>query len=277
MRMTTEIRALLAKRGIRPSKKVGQNFLVDEKVVAREIEEAEIKPHENVLEIGPGPGTITFDIAKRAKAVYVIEKDKRLAAVLKEEMEKRGTKNVELIIGDALKAKWPPFDKLVANIPYQISSGVIERLGKSGKPAVLVLQKEFAERLVAEPGEPAYSRITILARYFFTPVIVELVSRAAFWPQPEVDSAIVKFYPRKTRPEVFDEAFFFKVVKALFSHPNKTAGNALYAARRDFEIGKEKADELKGGMPLREKRVFNLEMQDLVDIANWLFEKMTKK
>lgn len=295
------LKAILLKAGLRPKKKWGQHFLVDSGVIALEIQEAEIKSSETVLEIGPGLGALTKELACHAKFVFAIERDKSLAAALKKELTASGVSNVEIAEGDALRVDWPSFDKLVANIPYQISSGVIERLGraqasqKSQQPqhgretqpsspiavtpsplAVLILQKEFAERLVAKEGEKNYGRITVLARFYFTPVLLQKIPASAFWPQPEVDSALVKLFPRRARPKVADERFFFAVVKALFQHPNQKAGKAFLHSRKEFSLGKDEAAPLGKKMPHAEKKVFQMSLEELAEAADYLLSKLPK-
>lgn len=263
-----KVSELCAKYGIKPSKKLGQHFLIDRNVIRREVEEAEIKENETVLEIGPGLGFLTKELVKKARKVVAIEKDKKLIEILKNEL--KDAKNVEIMQGDALRVKWPSFDKCVANIPYQISSGVIENLGKKQKFSILILQKEFAERLIAEAGKENYSRLTILARYFFTPVIVLDVPRNAFCPQPEVDSAMVKLYPKKSKPNVKDEKFFFLLTRALFNHPNQNVAKAFIHSRHEFRLSKEKAQEIARSLPLREKKVYHLSLDEIAQISNHL-------
>lgn len=266
----SEIKQLLTKHSLAARKALGQHFLIDDAIIGREVEEAEIKKNEIVLEIGPGLGVLTKELAARAKRVIAIERDKKLAAVLKAELEAVRIKNVEIFIGDALKIEWPRFDKLVANLPFQISSGVIERLGEYQKLAVVILQREFAERLIAEAGSEDYGRIAVLARYHFTPVLLQTIPPHAFWPQPEVSAALVKLYPKRVKPKVDDERLFFALVRGLFSHPNQNLAKAFVHARGELKISKENAQELAKRLPRPERRVYQLSLEELAELANLL-------
>ena len=138
------------------TKRFGQNFLVDKNIVDKEVRESGVSDKDIVLEIGPGHGALTRKLASSAKKVYAVELDKKMIESLRCGLE--GIDNVEIIEGDFLKTKVPDFDMCVSNIPYNISSGVIEVLGGLGKGGVLIVQKEFCERLVACPGSKNYSR-----------------------------------------------------------------------------------------------------------------------
>lgn len=264
------IREKLKKYNLYLDENKGQSFLDNPRILEKEVEEAEIEDNDVILEIGAGIGNLTKKLAEKAKKVYAIEKDEDLVYALKKELE--DFDNVEIIEGDALEIEFPEFDKCVSNIPYSISSEIIEKLTNYGNLSVLTLQKEFAKRLVAEPGSDNYSRITILSRFYFLPVIVEEISRENFFPEPEVDSALVKFYPRDESFGVEDEEFFFKAVKALFIHKGKKVRNAFYNSRHFFDLDKEKAKELRDKLPHSEERVFNLEIRKLCELSKKLKE-----
>lgn len=245
-----------------------QFYMDSERILDQEVEEAGIEKGDVVLEIGAGVGTLTKKLAEKAKKVYAIENDPEVVQALKEEI--KNYDNIEIIPKDALKIDFPEFDKCVSNIPYSISSEVIEKLSKYGKLSVISLQKEFAERLVAEPGSRDYSRITIRARFRFLPVMIREVSRDYFFPKPDVDSAIVKLYPRKSEFEVENEEFFFKTVKALFIHKNKKVRNSFYDSRRFFDLNKDKAKEIRDDLPNSEEKVFTLNIKELAEISKFL-------
>lgn len=263
-------------------KKLGQNFLKNFKYVELEVQEAEIKADETVLEIGPGSGILTEELLKKAKNVVAVELDKRMVVFLKEKFASElNEKKLELINADILtlheKKQIPQFDKCVSNIPYQISSSIIELLAEYQKPAVLIIQKEFADRLVANAGERDYSRLTILANYHFTPIFLHTVPKTAFSPKPKVDSAIVKLIPRNKKPEVKNEKFFFEFTKALFIHRNQNVAKSFVNSRHFFNLDKENAKQIAGQIPekYKNRKVYRLDIYELAALADWFNEKIS--
>jgi len=227
-------------------KKLGQHFLYDVKIAQKMCRAALVGHRDVVLEIGPGKGIITAELSARAKRVFAIEKDKRLAALLEGKFP-----NVKIIQGDAAKIDWPYFDKLVSNLPFQISAPVLERLFLSGKPAVLVLQKEFAARLFAKPGERDYSRLSVASRYYCTVELVGKLKPGAFKPAPKVSAVIVKIVPRRA-PFKTDKRFW-RILTKLFQHRRKTVRAALKAAHLKAEPPRE----------LERKRVYQCGLYEL--------------
>ncbi|MCK4808744.1 MAG: ribosomal RNA small subunit methyltransferase A [Candidatus Aenigmarchaeota archaeon] len=262
---------------IRPAKKLGQNFLVDKNIVKLEIKEAEVSADETVLEIGAGYGALTLELAKMAKKVIAVEIDDELVPLLEKRLAEEGLKNVDIICEDVLKAEMPPFDKCVSNIPYQISSKIIEMLGKYGEFSVLIMQKEFAERLVAQPGEKNYSRISILAQYHFIPVFVRKVGKKCFYPVPKVDSAIVKLFPRKVKPFVSDENFFFQFVKAVFIHKNQKLWKAVSHSKREMEVDKKILSELGKKLTDADVKVKDLDIDRVAAASNEMYALFKEK
>lgn len=206
-----------------PKKSLGQHWLRDREVLARIADEAELTANDVVLEIGPGLGTLTSELLRRAKKVVAVEYDDDLARKLPGQFP---GKNLEVVQGDILTfdlAKLPKAYKVVANVPYYITSKIIQHLmTATNKPAVAVLlvQKEVAQRLAAKPGD--MSILAISAQAFADVQMGEIVPAALFTPPPKVDSAVVILKSRPT--PLFDdvsEKTFFKVVKAGFSAPRK--------------------------------------------------------
>ena len=240
---------LLKNYGIRPSKKMGQNFLIDEKTFDKILEAADLSKNDIVLEIGPGIGNLTAKLAQKAKKVLAIEKDKKMCEILKKELKNQNIENVQIINEGILKinydsiAKWlNGCDyKLVSNLPYYITSAVIRKFLEFKKPPesmILMVQKEVAQRICAEPTKMSLLAISI--QFYARPKIVSYVSKKSFWPEPKVDSSIIKIIPLKTKSsEKFTEKFF-KVVKAGFSHPRKQLINNL---AKELKLEKEKTKE----------------------------------
>ncbi|MBR9680070.1 MAG: ribosomal RNA small subunit methyltransferase A [Candidatus Altiarchaeota archaeon] len=210
---------------MRALKRLGQNFLVEPAVASYMTKLAEIDKSETVLEIGPGKGIITRQLAKKAKTVYAIEKDHRLARYL------LGLpRNVELIWGDALKTEWPKTDKLVANLPFNISSKVVLRVQAPIKIAILGLQKEFAKRMIAKPGSSNYGRLSVTCNLLFDAELKKVFPSSVFEPRPEVELGIVKLVPKEL-PKNWDKLEIF--IRDLFCYPGKNTDNALKLAGFD--------------------------------------------
>lgn len=233
----SQIRLLLMQFGLMPDKRKGQHFLGDYNVLQKILQSANLSPDECALEIGSGIGTLTRALAERAKQVLTFEVDAKLIPIIQHNLQNHP--NVRLVHGDFLRENLPqlvektfggsPF-KVVANIPYSITSPILDRLfgAASGwRLAVLMVQREVAERLIAKPGTSEYSSITVFARYHSHVEIVQRVSHTVFYPPPEVDSAIVQFVPLPKRLPPDEQRFLFRVVRAAFAQRRKTLLNAL--------------------------------------------------
>ncbi len=236
--------------------------MIDEGILEREIEYADISDKDVVLEIGPGMGALTKYLVKSAGRVNAIEKDRALASLIKERFPE-----INLIEGDAMKIEWPPFDKMVSNIPYMISSPLTFKLLEYDfDVAVLTYQREFAERLVAYAGDMAYSRLSVMAYYRAEIEYLETVPRTAFRPQPKVESAIIRIKPRKEPPfHVEDTNLFEDVVRTLFSARRKMVRSALRSKYGviDTEFGDLRAE--------------GLSPEEIAEISNRVYEIMLKR
>ncbi len=229
--MKKEIKNLLKAKNILPKKRLGQNFLISEKVLEKIIAAAQLKPEDTILEIGPGIGILTKEIAQKAKKVIAVEKDLRMIDILKENL--KDFQNVEIINEDILKLReeqWPQENyKLVANLPYYITAPVIRMFLESAHPPklmVLMVQKEVGQRICAKP--PRMSKLAVFCQFFGKPEIIDIVSKKSFWPQPKVDSAIIKIVPHQSPLSSQLHQRFIKIVKAGFSHPRKQLVKNLF-------------------------------------------------
>lgn len=258
--------------GIHMSKKLGQNFLIRRSVVDEIVAAAELTAGEPVLEIGPGIGTLTQGLAQSGAAVTAIELDRRLLEVLDTTLAQYD--NVRIIHGDVLKVNIPeimnhkPF-KVVANLPYYITTPIIMSLLEMKLPIerlVVMVQREVAERMVAQPGTKAYGALSVAVQYYTEPSIVMDVPPRAFMPAPEVTSAVICCRLREKPPvEVADEKLFFRVVKAAFAQRRKTFSNTMKTTGLDKEtiasvLAKANIDGARRG------ETFSL--QELADVAN---------
>lgn len=208
--------------------KLGQHFLEDSAVISRIVDYADLRPDDRVLEIGPGPGNLTAALAARAGKVYAVEIDSDLAFQLTGRHS-----NVHVISADALKVELPHCNKIVSNLPYQISSAITYRLLlQPFERAVLMYQWEFARRLKAEPGSKEYGRLAMTAGFFCRVEILEKVSKMAFRPVPQVDSAIVRLQPREDRP-AGDASDLIRLAEGLFNNRRKKVKKGLAALGAD--------------------------------------------
>ncbi|MDO9097845.1 MAG: 16S rRNA (adenine(1518)-N(6)/adenine(1519)-N(6))-dimethyltransferase RsmA [Candidatus Methanoperedens sp.] len=202
--------------------KKDQHFLVDEQVLNRIIQYGRLNRTDTVLEIGAGYGNLTEKLAAKAGRVIAIEVDAQLAS----SFERR--ENVDIIIGDALKMEFPPFNKVIANLPYSISSPVTFKLLRyKFELGILMYQYEFAKRMVALPNCKDYGRLSIAVQYYADVEILEVVPRSAFSTPPEVNSAIIRLAPRPPPYDVKDEHFFMRFIRAAFSQRRKKLRNAI--------------------------------------------------
>lgn len=235
------LKALLEKHGFRFTKSLGQNFIIDENVLKKIVNYADITKSDFVLEIGPGAGTMTRELAERARFVAAVEIDKRLIPVLDETIGNYD--NVKIINADILKLdvkELIPSDfaaeniKIVANLPYYITTPIIMKILEEGCPfnkMVMLVQKEVAERIEASPGTKDYGALSVAVRYYARPVLVGKVSPGVFMPPPKVDSMILGLEKRETPPvEIMNKELFFKIVKAVFNQRRKTLLNALHSS-----------------------------------------------
>ena len=220
---------LRRRAGVRGDPDRDQHFLIDDRVLDRiptYLPEDADTTH--ILEIGGGTGALTDRLLRVAERVTVVERDPALAAFLREEFEAdTEAGRLEIIEGDALEVELPEFTACVANLPYGISSEITFRLLPTQRPLVLMFQREFGERMAAEPGTDDYGRLSVSAQHYADVEVVEIVPPEAFDPAPAVESAIVRLRPREPDYEVTDEAFFFDFVKALFTQRRKTIRNGI--------------------------------------------------
>ncbi len=218
--------SVLAAHDLKPKKQLGQNFLVSRTILEHIIESAQISPDDSILEIGPGLGALTAALAAKAKTVVAVEKDTRLCEILNNTL--REHRNISIIPGDILRLSPLPFTsdtapyRVIANIPYYLTGRLIRSLVSSENPPrdiVLMVQKEVAHRIVSIP--PDMNLLGVSVQYYGAARILKTVPRSAFWPVPEVDSAVIYINLEKRTKNIAEEKRFFLVAKAGFSQPRK--------------------------------------------------------
>ena len=231
-----EIKALLARHGFRFSKSMGQNFLIESWVPQDIAESSGAKEGYGVLEIGPGIGPLTKELAMRADRVVSVELDQSLLPISKETMEPYP--NSEIVSGDILKVDIPALVQekfqgltpiVCANLPYNITSPVLTALIESGcfHAITVMIQREVAQRICALPGTSEYGAFSVYCQYHTAPEILFDVPPECFLPAPKVTSSVLRMVPKEKPVEVDDEAHFFRVVRAAFAQRRKTLLNSL--------------------------------------------------
>ena len=257
------VQNLLKKYLTRPSKRLGQHFLIDEEIIKKIIEAAELKPTDIVLEIGPGVGNLTIELAKKAQKIIAIEKDVKMVEILKETL--KDYKNIEIIQNDILKDQIPKIHKIVANLPFYLTAPVIRKFLESAenKPRqmVLVVQKEVGQRICAKP--PKANLLAVSVQFYANPEIISYIPKECFWPCPKVDSAIIKITPALLRLQRAGLCkLFFRIVKAGFSHPRKQLINNL---SHGLNIDRE---EIKNW--LLENNIQPIQRAETLTVENWI-------
>jgi len=264
-----DVKNLLKKYRFLPSKRLGQNFLVNKGVLKKIIEASNLSENDTILEIGPGIGNLTLELAKIVKKVIAVEKDITLTRILNDELRIKNVKNVEVIQEDILKIQHTKYQilntkyKVVANLPYYITSPVIRKfleIENPPKEMILMVQKEVAQRICSSP--PDMSLLAVSVQFYAKPEIISYVSKNSFWPVPKVDSAILRIAPLiNTDKRLIDTDLFFKIVKAGFSQPRKQLINNL---SRGLKMKKE---EIKSW--LLENKIQPEQRAETLTIEDW--------
>lgn len=246
----------------RPKKKLGQSFLISRHVAVAEAAHADGK---NVLELGPGYGILTRELCSRAGRVIAVELDKELFLLLKHEIK---AENLVLINKDFFKAtndelELSDTDIMISNIPYSLSSSTIDFLARNRLQAVLCLQKEFVEHMLAAQDTEKYSRLSVMSQLTFRMNVIMKVSRKNFRPVPKVDSCVIYLKPLETNVSEKEAG----IINALMQHKKKSVRNAIMDAGAYLKLGK---DELKGiadSLGDSKKKLFKLTPEEILDLA----------
>jgi 16S rRNA (adenine1518-N6/adenine1519-N6)-dimethyltransferase len=236
----TQIRELLSRHGVRPSKALGQNFLTDANTARRIVRLAELQPGDRVVEVGPGLGSLTVELADTGAHVLAIELDRHLVPILEDIVEGR---DVEVVQADAVRVDWDAqlgSDQwvMVANLPYNVAATVVIRALETApmiKRFLVMVQREVGERLAAGAGDDAYGAASVKVAYYASAKVVGTVSPNVFVPRPNVESALVLMVRHEQPPvDVPDVDRLFELVRAGFATRRKTLRNTL-AGRIDAD------------------------------------------
>ena len=272
---------LVKKYNFKFSKSLGQNFLIDDSVLEDIVNGAEVNGEDFVIEIGPGVGTLTAQLLMKAKKVTSIELDNDLIPILTEELGEH--ENFNLIHNDALKVDFNEVIgdeksvKLVANLPYYVTTPIIVKLLKDGynfKSLTIMIQKEVAERINAEPNCKEYGSLSVLVQYYCDTKIVRRVAPSSFIPRPKVESIVIRL-DRLSEPRVKakDEKLMFELVRAGFNMRRKTLWNAAKA----FNLSKEDLEKAFENSGVDQKRrAETLSLQEFADLADCIYDMKNK-
>ena len=264
-----ETKQLLRTYRISPNKLLGQNFMVETSLYEKMCSYAAIESSDVVLDAGAGFGFLARFLASKCKSVIAVEKDPQVAEVLREQTKEIG--NIIVIEGDVLKAELPNFNKVIAIPPYYLSSRLTTwLLERKIGCAVMILQKEFATRLVASIGSEDYGWLTVVTNQHAEVQLLDTVSKEMFYPQPEVDSIILNLKPWTKKPfEVKDSGFFTHMVKWLFTQRNKKLWKALAPfLKTNLTLSKDEAQKRALSLPFHERRPRELSPKNFGELAN---------
>lgn len=264
---------ILRNNRIRPTKKKGQHFIVDPSVAEREVNYADLRPNDLVLEIGAGLGALTETIAVRGNKLVTIEIDQKLVRLLRPRFS--GMTNLSLIRANALSFTLQKVDKIISNIPYSISSQITFRILEfEFEVAILTYQIDFARRMIALPGSRDYSRLSVNVYYRAEAEILDTIPRDAFYPVPSVDSAIVKLRRRPPPFHVQDEGYFFKVLRELFPYRNQHLRKVLKRFIKLNELKGVDALNIIEDARVKDERIRDLPADSIGRLSDVIFEKI---
>ncbi len=267
------IRNSLSQLNVKPFKQKGQNFLVNSSIINFQVAQANISSEDVVLEIGGGLGSLTRCIINKVKKVYVIEADRIFAKFLEDTYG--STSNFEVITGDAVKVEFPTFTKCISNLPYQISSPITFKLLRHKFDlAVLMYQKEFAQRFFAEPGSEDYSRLSVMINLKAKCKYLKTIKASSFLPPPKIQSSLVAIQKNDDKL-VEDEASFGQFVTLLFSHKKKIVRSVLSnTIKRKAKQSKITTKITLEPDKYNERRIFTLSLEELIYLYNNLKMKI---
>ena len=279
----SELMSVLNKYNFSFSKSLGQNFLIDQNILNKIVSGSGINENTNVLEVGPGAGTLTRELCLKAKKVTAVEIDKALIPILNDVMSDFDNFNLinsdilELNINELIKDEFGNESfTVVANLPYYITTPIIMNFLESELPVnsmTLMIQKEVAARILAEPGTKDYGALSVAVQFYAKPGVICSASPHCFTPQPKVTSTVVnlKLYD-KPKFDVKNKEQFFKIVKSIFSQRRKTLVNSLSGSPY-LDLSKDKIIDVLKQMELNEKvRGEKLNIEQITELSNIIYE-----
>lgn len=276
-----EVLLILKHLNIKPSKKLGQNFLIDENITNRIISVSEVAQNDMILEIGPGLGNITQELVRLVKKIYAIEIDKRLYSYLNDKFSIYD--NVEIIHGDILKVEVPNHNKVISNIPYKITGAILDKIFfKVNSPiGVLIIEKNIADRIFLSRDYKNFSRISISVNTFMKPVLKSKIPRNCFYPIPKIALSLIKLIPREDINSFFLEKkskiFFLKFISGIMPYKNRNIVNAIelfFKTQEDVPYSKEDILMILHKNNYENKKVFDFEIDDYTEISKLFYSQI---
>ncbi len=267
-----ETKRILRENNVWLKKRLGQSFIVDPEYISKQIQAGELDKNDAVLEIGAGVGNLTVKISPLVKKIYAIELDHNLAEILRKRVAAHN--NVEVLECDALKCEYPQFNKLIANIPYNIASPLTFKiLSYKFELGILMYQFEFAKRLIAKAGDENYSRLSVNTSLKADVQIIDFVHRTAFYPKPRVDSALVKIVPKDIKLNSTVEEIS-QVVNEIFPYKNKKIHSAIKHYMNKLNVNKETLKQILSDIPYSEVRVRDMNINMLDELTTYILNKI---
>jgi 16S rRNA (adenine1518-N6/adenine1519-N6)-dimethyltransferase len=273
MSLLEKTKFLLRRHRIFPNKRLGQNFMIESLILQNTVSYASLGQDDEVLDIGAGLGFLTQSLAAKCKRVLAVESDAKLVNILYEQL--RNLSNIEIIHGDVLQTPIPRFNKVVSVPPYSISSPLLLWLfSQKFDCAIFIFQKEFVDRLIAPVGSEHYGWLAVVSYYYVEIEPFDDVPRWMFYPQPEVDSIIVRLKPKRLHPFTLkNEALFRQFAQSLFTRRNRKVRNAIESFVQSTRTSNvEYALKIVESFPFRDKRVRELAPEDFGALFNGIID-----
>jgi 16S rRNA (adenine1518-N6/adenine1519-N6)-dimethyltransferase len=277
-----ETQLILKKLGIKPNKRLGQNFLIDRNVVSKILSESHLKEDDVVLEVGPGLGALTEGLVEQKNQIYAFEIDFKLFNYLKKKF--RNVKNLEIFNQDILKAQIPPHNVVISNIPYSITGAIFEKVFYKEKPArgVLIIENTIAERIFSKNTYKNFSRITVSFNAFMEPIQKYKISKLCFIPTPKIELALIMVKPKEDIAQFLlnenQRNFFLKFVAGLMPYKNKNLINGiiLFLKKEEIEVlSKQEIYNVIINAKFNNKKIAQFKVEEIIELSklifNWLY------
>jgi len=275
-----DVKLILKKLNLKPSKKLGQNFLVNNHTLQKIISTSEILKEDVILEIGPGLGAITEELVEKAKKVYAVEIDPSLSRYLSEIFSVY--ENIEIINEDILKIDIPHHNKVVANIPYSITGPIFEKMFFNQTPpqGIMTIERNIADRIFISGNYKDFSRISVSVNAFLIPKSRSPIPRQSFYPLPKIDLSLIRVIPREIINDFLidplSSQFFLELVAGIMPYKNKNLLNALtlyFKAKYPYPYTKLNINSILQNTSYKDKKVFNLQINDFIELSRLFYSK----
>ncbi|MFX1326174.1 MAG: 16S rRNA (adenine(1518)-N(6)/adenine(1519)-N(6))-dimethyltransferase RsmA [Promethearchaeota archaeon] len=274
-----DVSVVLNQINLKPKKSLGQNFLTCKNVLHKIISLSEISKEDIVLEIGPGLGTITEEIAKRAKKVYAVEIDSILSKYLSEKLSKYS--NIEIINENILNINLPKHNKVISNIPYTITGPIFEKVFFKKNPpiGVLIIEKSITNRIFYSNDYKKFSRISIGVNAYLQPTLRLSIPRSSFYPVPKIDLSLIKLLPKEDlQPFLIEREsgeFFLKFIAGIMPYKNKNLVNALFLyfkVNKEYNYDKSEIVQIINENGFKNEKLFNFKIEEIIEISRLFYK-----